>query len=95
MHREEQSKRACSRRAGVREEYSIGTDGKSKTKVLRGWPYEDTGVSAGSFARRHHLNSWLISVISIPGITINLQLSISRDSSSSGNWQETRQYWQS
>ena len=31
----------------------------------------------------------------MPGITINLQLSISRDSSSSGNWQDTRHYWHS
>jgi len=38
-------------------------------------------VSDGSFARRHHFNSWLSSVISIPGITMNLQLSISCGSS--------------
>jgi hypothetical protein len=56
---------------------------------------EETGVSAGSFARKHHFNSWLISVISIPGITMNLQLSISCGSSSSGSWHVTRQYWQS
>jgi hypothetical protein len=54
--------------------------------------YLGTGMSAGSLERRHHFNSWLSSVISIPGMTINLQLNISRDSSSSGNWQETRQY---
>ena len=52
-------------------------------------------MSAGSFARRHHFNSWLSSVISIPAITMNLQLSISRGSSSSGSWQLTRQYWHS
>jgi hypothetical protein len=28
-------------------------------------------------------------------MTINLQLNISRGSSSSGNWQDTRQYWHS
>ena len=54
-----------------------------------------TGASEGSLARRHHLSSWLSSVISIPAITINLQLNISLGSSSSGNWQETRQYWHS
>jgi hypothetical protein len=52
-------------------------------------------ASAGNFPRKHHFNSWLMSVISIPGITINLQDSISRGSSSSGSWQVTRQYWQS
>src|SRR5580704_11973119 len=57
--------------------------------------YEETVASAGSLDRRHHFSSWLNSVISIPGITMNLQLNISRGSSSSGNWQETRQYWQS
>src|SRR5215813_11149445 len=51
-----------------------------------------TGASLGSFALRHHFNSWLSSLISIPGITMNLQLSISRGSSSSGSWQVTRQY---
>ena len=51
--------------------------------------------SCGNFDRRHHFSSWLNSVISIPGITINLQASISRESSSSGSWQVTRQYWQS
>jgi hypothetical protein len=56
---------------------------------------DETGVSDGIFARKHHFNSWLISVISIPGITMNLQLSISWGSSSSGNWHVTRQYWQS
>jgi len=56
---------------------------------------EETGVSAGNFARKHHFNSWLISTISIPGITMNLQLSISCGSSSSGSWHVTRQYWQS
>src|SRR6476660_7062102 len=54
--------------------------------------YEDTVASAGSLDLRHHLSSWLNSVISIPGMTMNLQLSISRGSSSSGNWHETRQY---
>jgi hypothetical protein len=54
-----------------------------------------TGASEGSFARKHHFSSWLSSVISIPAMTMNLQLSISRGSSSSGNWQETRQYWHS
>src|SRR5258708_30640562 len=57
--------------------------------------YFGTARSDGSFDRRHHFNSWLSSVTSIPGITMNLQLSISRDSSSSGNWQDTRQYWHS
>jgi hypothetical protein len=56
---------------------------------------EDTGASEGNFARKHHLSSWLNSVISIPAITINLQLSISRGSSSSGSWHDTRQYWHS
>src|SRR5579872_3404380 len=51
-----------------------------------------TGASLGSFALKHHFNSWLSSLISIPAITMNLQLSISRGSSSSGNWQVTRQY---
>lgn len=54
--------------------------------------YEETVASAGSLDLRHHLSSWLNSVISIPGMTMNLQLSISRGSSSSGNWHETRQY---
>src|SRR5207245_10950612 len=54
-----------------------------------------TVSSCGNFARRHHFSSWLSSVISIPGITMNLHASISRESSSSGNWQVTRQYWQS
>jgi hypothetical protein len=54
-----------------------------------------TGASEGSFARKHHFNSWLSSVISIPAITMNLQLNISRGSSSSVNWHETRQYWHS
>jgi hypothetical protein len=49
----------------------------SKTKNGPVTAYEETGVSEGSFARRHHFNSWLISEISIPGITMNLQLSIS------------------
>jgi hypothetical protein len=57
--------------------------------------YFATAASEGSFDRRHHFNSWLISVISIPGITMNLHDNISRGSSSSGNWQVTRQYWQS
>jgi hypothetical protein len=56
---------------------------------------DETAASAGSLALRHHFSSWLNSVISIPGITMNLQLNISLGSSSSGNWQETRQYWQS
>jgi hypothetical protein len=54
-----------------------------------------TGASLGSFALKHHFNSWLSSLISIPAITMNLQLSISRGSSSSGSWHVTRQYWQS
>jgi hypothetical protein len=54
--------------------------------------YDETGKSDGNLARKHHRNSWLNSEISIPAMTINLQLSISRGSSSSGNWQETRQY---
>ena len=56
--------------------------------VLLHWQLKtqkETGVSEGIFARRHHFNSWLISVISIPGITMNLQLSISCGSSSSGS----------
>jgi hypothetical protein len=57
--------------------------------------YLGTARSDGSFDRKHHFSSWLSSVTSMPGITINLQLSISRDSSSSGNWQDTRQYWHS
>src|SRR6202011_3182841 len=65
------------------------------TRATRARNYEETGVSEGNLARRHHFNSWLISVISIPAMTINLQLNISRDSSSSGSWQETRQYWHS
>src|SRR5580700_12235075 len=54
-----------------------------------------TVASVGSLERRHHFSSWLISVISMPGMTMNLQESISRGSSSSGSWQVTRQYWQS
>src|ERR1700757_5250483 len=57
--------------------------------------YLETAASEGSLERRHHLSSWLISVISMPGMTMNLQESISRGSSSSGSWQVTRQYWQS
>ena len=55
-------------------------------------PHELTGASEGSLALKHHFNSWLSSVISMPAITMNLQLSISRGSSSSGSWQLTRQY---
>jgi hypothetical protein len=62
---------------------------------LRRSDYLGMAKSEGSFDLRHHFNSWLSSVTSIPGMTMNLQLSISRDSSSSGSWQETRQYWQS
>ena len=47
--------------------------------------YEETAASAGSLDRRHHFSSWLNSVISMPGMTMNLQLNISRGSSSSGN----------
>src|SRR6266403_4654279 len=54
-----------------------------------------TVSSCGNFARRHHFSSWLSSVISIPGITMNLHANISLESSSSGNWHVTRQYWQS
>src|SRR5882757_11514012 len=57
--------------------------------------YLETVASEGSLERRHHFSSWLISVTSMPGITMNLQESISRGSSSSGSWQVTRQYWQS
>src|ERR1700687_454477 len=57
--------------------------------------YLGTARSEGSFDRKHHFSSWLNSVTSMPCITMNLQLSISRDSSSSGNWQDTRQYWHS
>ena len=39
-------------------------------------------------ARRHHLSSWLRSVTSMPGMTMNLQESISRGLSSSGSWQD-------
>src|SRR5258706_11275524 len=68
--------------------------------VKMGWSWKNraylgTARSEGSFDRRHHFSSWLNSVTSMPGITINLQLSISLDSSSSGNWQDTRQYWHS
>src|SRR5207249_2327311 len=63
--------------------------------VMPGMEILETGASEGSLERRHHLSSWLISRISMPGITMNLQLSISRGSSSSGSWQVTRQYWQS
>jgi hypothetical protein len=45
--------------------------------------------------RRQSFSSGLISVISIPGMTMNLQLSISRGLSSSGSLAITRQYWQS
>jgi hypothetical protein len=78
--------------------------GKSRKKVLGGQTvrecrnarnYCETAASSGNFARRHHFNSWLSSVTSIPAITMNLQLSISRGSSSSGSWQDTRQYWHS
>src|SRR5580692_8307419 len=51
-----------------------------------------TVVSVGSLERRHHFSSWLISVTSMPGMTMNLHDNISRGSSSSGNWQVTRQY---
>jgi hypothetical protein len=44
---------------------------------------------------RQSFSSGLISVISIPGMTMNLQLSISRGLSSSGSLATTRQYWQS
>ena len=45
--------------------------------------------------RKHNFSSGLSSVISMPAIAMNLQLSISRDSSSSGSLAMTRQYWQS
>src|ERR1700680_878878 len=45
--------------------------------------------------RRQAFNSGLSSVISMPAMAMNLQLSISRDSSSSGNLARIRQYWQS
>src|SRR5580692_1545186 len=51
-----------------------------------------TVASVGSLERRHHFSSWLISVTSMPGMTMNLHDNISRGSSSSGNWQVTRQY---
>src|SRR5215472_4289249 len=54
--------------------------------------YLVTAASEGSLALRHHFSSWLKSVISMPGMTMNLQESISRGSSSSGSWQTTRQY---
>jgi hypothetical protein len=66
------------------------------TKVARGNTfYLEAEAWAASLERRHHFSSWLISVTSMPGITMNLQESISRGSSSSGSWQVTRQYWQS
>lgn len=65
-------------------------------KVARGNTfYLEAEAWAASLERRHHFSSWLISVTSMPGITMNLQESISRGSSSSGSWQVTRQYWQS
>jgi len=66
------------------------------TKVARGNTfYLEAEAWAESLERRHHFSSWLISVTSMLGITMNLQESISRGSSSSGSWQVTRQYWQS
>jgi len=57
----------------------------NKIRKRRRSDYLGTATSEGSFDRKHHFSSWLSSVTSMPGITINLQLSISRDSSSSGN----------
>jgi hypothetical protein len=71
------------------------SQGKEQENAYNQRIYGLTGASEGSFARKHHFNSWLSSVISIPAITMNLQLNISRGSSSSGNWHETRQYWHS
>jgi hypothetical protein len=44
---------------------------------------------------RQYFSSGLISVISMPALTMNLQLSKSWGRSSSGNLPTTRQYWQS
>src|SRR6266853_1612907 len=78
-------------RSGRRQGYrKSGAD-----EQITGERYFGTARSEGSFERRHHFSSWLNSVTSMPGITMNLQLSISRDSSSSGNWHDTRQYWHS
>src|SRR5579859_6165937 len=68
-----------------------------RTNQVRELAFEETAyfstvASAGSLERRHHLSSWLSSRTSMPGMTMNLQLSISRGSSSSGSWQVTRQY---
>jgi hypothetical protein len=60
---------------------------------LGGWVVQRTYFR--KMGLRQSFNSGLISVISIPGMTMNLQLSISRGLSSSGNLAITRQYWQS
>ena len=65
----------------------------NRRSCWRGYYLETAAAEEeGSLERRHHFNSWLISVISMPGMTMNLQDCISRGSSSSGNWQVTRQY---
>src|ERR1019366_7154218 len=48
-----------------------------------------------SFFCRQYFSSGLISVISMPALTRNLQLSSSRGWSSSASLPTTRQYWQS
>jgi hypothetical protein len=85
------------RRHAIDITYGFLKHGSERKVAAGGGPtgYRVTGASEGSFALKHHFNSWLSSVISIPAITINLQLSISLGSSSSGSWQETRQYWHS
>jgi hypothetical protein len=78
-----------------------GAQTRSTQKSCAGIPlfadldYLVAAAAAGSLERRHHRSSWLTSVISMPGMTMNLQDCISRGSSSSGSWQVTRQYWQS
>jgi hypothetical protein len=72
---------------------ALATAGRSIIKGLGGWA-ADRGYFC-KMGRRQSFNSGLISVISIPGMTMNLQLSISRGLSSSGNLAITRQYWQS
>src|SRR5713101_5561853 len=51
--------------------------------------------AALSLPRRHQTSSGASSVTTIPGTTMNLQESMGRASSSSGNRQVTRQYWHS
>lgn len=55
----------------------------------------DGPVYFSSFACRQYFSSGLISLISMPGLTKNLQLSRSCGRSSSVSFPTTRQYWQS